>query len=305
VRALITGSRGQLGRALLESVPDEVEPKPVDRGICDIADPAQSRKVVLAHRPDVVINAAAYTQVDAAETDRDVAFQVNAAGAGALADAVAEAGGRLIQISTDFVFSGSQSSPYLPDAPTAPLNVYGASKRAGEKLVLERLNGAAVVVRTAWLYSSHGSNFVRTMLRLMSTRDSVSVVGDQVGSPTWVRSLAKAVWAAAVKPEISGILHWTDAGVASWYDFAVAIQEEGLARGMLARSIPVKPISAADYARQRPDAAARPQFSVLDLHATKGRLGMEPIHWRASLRLMLDELAAMSEHTARTVAPGA
>jgi dTDP-4-dehydrorhamnose reductase len=189
------------------------------------------------------------------------------------------------------VFSGDQSRAYLPDAPTNPLNVYGASKRAGEEYCLERLKGMAVVMRTAWIYSSNGSNFVRTMLRLMATRDLVSVVSDQIGTPTWAPSLAKAVWAAAVKPGISGILHWTDAGVASWYDFAVAIQEEALARGLLTTSIPIKPISAAEYARQSPASAARPPLSVLDLHSTKEMLGIEPMHWRTNLRTMLDELA--------------
>ena len=294
MRALITGSRGQLGRALLQSVPDGIVPTPLDRWSCDLADHVRCREVVLTHRPDVLINAAAYTKVDAAESERDTAFQVNAEGPRALADAVAETGGRLVQISTDFVFNGSQSRPYLPDAPADPLNVYGASKRAGEELVLERLKGAAVVLRTAWVYASQGSNFVRTMLRLMATRDSVSVVSDQIGSPTWAGSLAKAVWAAAMKPQISGIFHWTDGGVASWYDFAVAIQEEALVRGLLARSIPIKPISAADYARQSPAAAARPQFSVLDLRSTRDALGIEPTHWRSNLRAMLDELAASS-----------
>jgi len=293
VRILITGSSGQLGRALLESVPEGVQATGLDRKRCDLANPEEIRAVVSEHRPDVLINAAAYTGVDAAESERDIAYQANAEGPRTLADAVAEMHGRLIQISTDFVFSGDQGCAYLPDAPTNPLNVYGASKRAGEEFVLERLGGAAVVIRTAWIYSSNGSNFVRTMLRLMSTRDSVSVVSDQIGTPTWARSLAKAVWAASVRPKVYGILQWTDAGVASWYDFAVAIQEEALARGLLTRSIPIKPISTAEYARQSPTKVARPALSVLDLHSTKEILGIEPLHWRANLRAMLDELVRL------------
>jgi dTDP-4-dehydrorhamnose reductase len=292
VRVLITGSSGQLGRALLESLPDGVQATGMDRKQCDLADPAQTRAVVLAHRPDILINAAAYTQVDAAESEPDSAFKVNADGPRTLAEAVAEIDGRLIQISTDFVFDGSQSRPYLPDAPTHPLNAYGASKLAGEKAVLGRPEAMAVVIRTAWVYARHGNNFVRTMLRLMSTRDSVSVVSDQIGTPTWAGSIAKAVWAAASKPAISGMLHWTDAGVASWYEFAIAIQEEALVRGLLAKRIPIKPISAADYARQSPTAAARPRFSVLDLESTKHVLGIEPPHWRTNLGVMLDEFAA-------------
>ena len=293
MKVLITGSSGQLGRALLESLPEGVHATGLDRKHCDLSNPAQIRAVVLEHRPDVLINAAAYTRVDAAESERDAAYQANAEGPRVLAEAVAETGGRFIQVSTDFVFGGNQSRAYLPDAPTNPINVYGASKLAGEEFVLERLKTAAVVIRTAWVYSAYGSNFVLTMLRLMATRDSVSVVSDQIGTPTWARSLATAVWAAALKPEISGILHWTDAGVASWYDFAVAIQEEALFRGLLTRSIPIQPISAADYARQSPIAAARPQFSVLDLSSTKEMLGIEPSHWRTNLRAMLDEVARL------------
>ena len=128
------------------------------------------------------------------------------------------------------------------------------------------------------------------MLRLMSTRDKLNVVSDQLGSPTWARSLASAVWAAAMRPTVSGILHWTDAGVASWYDFAVAIQEEALARGLLAKAVPVLPIAAEDYARQFPASVPRPSFSVLDLRRTRERLDLESIHWRTNLRAMLDEL---------------
>lgn len=293
MRVLITGSSGQLGRALLESVPVEVQATGLDRKACDLADLAQVRAVVLEHRPDVLINTAAYTRVDAAESERDAAFQANAEGPRAIAEAVADTHGRLVQISTDFVFSGDQGRAYLPDSPTNPLNVYGASKRAGEEFVLQRLKAAAVVMRTAWVYSGHGNNFVCSMLRLMSTRDSVSVVSDQIGTPTWAPSLAKAVWAAAVRPEVSGIVQWTDAGVASWYDFAVAIQEEALTRGLLTRSIPIRPISAAEYARQSLTTVARPALSVLDLHSTKEMLGIEPLHWRANLRAMLDELARL------------
>src|SRR5215213_3972301 len=185
MKVLITGSSGQLGRALLQTPPEGVEATSLDRAGCDLADPAHCRAVVMSHRPDILINAAAYTQVDHAEIEPDAAFRANADGPKALADAVAATGGRMIHISTDFVFSGNQCRAYLPDAPGDPLNVYGFSKRAGEEFVLDRLDGSAVVMRTAWVYSSHGTNFVRTMLRLMSSRESVSVVSDQIGSPTW------------------------------------------------------------------------------------------------------------------------
>ena len=291
MKVLITGSSGQLGRALLESVPGGANATGLDRTHCDLSNPVQIHALVLAHRPDVLINAAAYTRVDAAESEQDAAYQANAEGPRVLAEAVAEIGGRLIQISTDFVFSGGQSRAYLPHDHPRPLNVYGASKLAGETFVLDKLERAAVIIRTAWVYSSYGSNFVRTMLRLMATRDSVRVVSDQFGSPTWARSLSKAVWAAAARPDIGGVLHWTDTGVTSWYDFAVAIQEEALVRGLLGQAVPIEPISAADYLRQYPVAAARPQFSILDLESTKEMLGIEPAPWRTNLTDMLGELA--------------
>lgn len=290
MKVLVTGATGQLGSSLLKSVPEGVEAFGLDRSQCDLGNPEQCRSVVLAYRPDVVINAAAYTQVDKAETEREAAFRVNAEGPRALAQAVYGSGGRLIHVSTDFVFDGTRGRPYALDEETHPLNVYGASKRAGEERVLELLPDRAAVLRTAWVYSSHGSNFVRTMLRLMSSRESVSVVSDQIGSPTWAPSLAKAVWAAALNGSISGIQHWTDAGVASWYDFAVAIQEEALGRGLLSRPIPVNAITAADYVRLVPATVARPAFSVLDVRSTASQLGIAPAHWRHNLRIMLDEL---------------
>ena len=177
--------------------------------------------------------------------------------------------------------------PHDVDAVTRPLNVYGRSKLAGEQAVLEVLGAQAIVVRTSWLYASHGRNFVRTMLELMRTRESLGVVVDQVGSPTWAGALAAALWDMTRAPAIHGVQHWTDEGVASWYDFAIAIQEEALARGLLARAIPVRAIGASDY----PTPARRPRYSVLDKRRTVAALGYAPSHWRHSLRKMLDELA--------------
>ncbi len=292
MKVLVTGAEGQLGRSLLESPPVGVEVSGVGRAQCNLADPNQCRSVVEQFRPEVLINAAAYTQVDKAESERDLAFRINAEAPKVLAEAVREAGGRLIHISTDFVFDGARSSPYPPDAVTRPLNVYGASKLAGEQSVLRAFDGEAVVLRTAWVYASHGSNFVRTMLRLMGSRDSVSVVADQVGCPTWARSLAKAVWAAAVTPAARGILQWSDSGQVSWHGFAVAIQEEALNRGLLKQAIPIHPIAGDEYARRVPGTVARPAFSVLETESTQRLLGLAPEPWRTNLGVMLDELAA-------------
>ncbi len=230
-------------------------------------------------RPDVVVNAAAYTQVDRAEQERDAAFAVNAAGAGRLAHAAAAVSARFIQLSTDFVFDGSQATPYSPDAPTNPLGVYGLSKRDGEAAVLDATHGAAVVLRTAWVYDAVSRNFVTTMLRLMEERSAVRVVADQVGTPTASTSLAATVWAIIGRPELRGVHHWTDGGVASWYDFAVAIERLGRSMGYLSRPASVTPIRAVDF----PALARRPAYSVLDKTATSGALGLEPRHWEACL----------------------
>jgi dTDP-4-dehydrorhamnose reductase len=199
---------------------------------------------------------------------------------------VRRTGARLVHLSTDFVFDGSSGRPYTPRDRPAPLGVYGRTKLASEQVALG-LGEQAVVVRTAWVYSRHGQNFVRTMLQLMREQDGVGVVSDQVGTPTWARSLAEALWAVAGLPSLHGVLHWTDAGVASWYDFAVAIQEEALAAGLLERAVPVRPLSSREY----PTAARRPAYSVLSKGESWAVLGFTPPHWRVNLRLMLQELA--------------
>ena len=201
-----------------------------------------------------------------------------------LARACASQGVRLIHISTDFVFDGTSSQPYTPGAVTAPLGEYGRSKRGGE-LALLSAQPEALIVRTGWVYSSFGGNFVKTMLRLMSERDELSVVSDQVGTPTWAQGLAGAVWAAAARPELSGTYHWSDAGVCSWYDFATAICEEALALGLLSRAVKIRPITADQY----PTPAQRPAYSVLDKTSSWRDFALEGVHWRAQLRAMLKD----------------
>ncbi|HSR36471.1 MAG TPA: dTDP-4-dehydrorhamnose reductase, partial [Desulfurivibrionaceae bacterium] len=209
-------------------------------------------------------------------------------GAVNLAEAAREQDAFLVQLSTDFVFDGNRSRPYAPGDTPAPLGVYGATKLAGEVAVQQILGHYSAIVRTSWLYSSHGHNFVKTMLRLMKERDAVRVVADQIGTPTWAHGLAVAVWQIAGRT-LSGIHHWGDGGVASWYDLAVAIQEEALSLGLLARAVPVLPIATANY----PTPARRPSYSVLDKTATWELLGGPPPHWRVQLRRMLQEYQGM------------
>jgi len=287
VKALITGASGQIGRMLLKDAPGVVDATGVSHQQLDIADEKSVMNCLSAVRPQVIINCAAYTAVDRAEDDADNALRVNAVGPRLLAEAARRIDARLIHLSTDFVFDGAASRPYRTDAATNPLNVYGRTKLGGEQAVLETLPGRSVVLRTAWVYAAEGANFVRTMLRLMAEKKSVRVVADQVGTPTAARSIAKALWAIAAQPQIDGIQHWTDAGTASWYDFAVAIAEESAQRGLLPQDVEVTPIRAAEF----PARATRPGYSVLDSLSLAAQLGFAPVHWRTNLRAVLGELA--------------
>lgn len=286
MRSLIIGCQGQLGVALTESAPDHAEIIGVDLPQIDITDTEATLRMCKQYRPAVVVNAAAYTNVDQAESKSQIAKAVNVDGPLNIAVAAQEVGARLLHISTDFVFDGRNSSPYKPEAITNPLSVYGQTKRDGELVVLDRLPDSAVIMRTAWLYSRTGSNFVKTMLRLMADRDELAVVADQVGTPTWAAGLAQALWAAVERPQLGGIYHWSDAGVCSWYDFAVAIYEEGSALGLLPPGVQVRPIPASDY----PTPARRPAYSVLDKSSSWRDLELSGVHWRQQLRAMLQDL---------------
>lgn len=278
--ALIIGAGGQLGRALVRHAPAAAAVIGWSRAELDLRNPEAIAAGIAALAPTTIINAAAYTAVDKAEGESDAAFVINRDAAGVIAAAAARTGARMVHISTDFVFDGTASSPYLPTAARAPLGVYGASKAAGEDAVLMNCPGA-LVVRTAWVYGAGGRNFVETMLRLMTARDTLSVVADQVGTPTHTVSLARALWALSTAP-LAGIHHFTDAGVASWYDFAVAIRDIGGARGVLANDVNLIPISSTDY----PTPARRPAYSVLDKASSWAALGAPAAHWRAELENM-------------------
>lgn len=285
-RVLVTGAAGQLGFELQRSVPADVTLIAVDIAQLDLTDAAAVERVVAEVAPTHIVNGAAYTAVDRAEEQPERARAVNVDAAATLAQSAARHGARMVQISTDFVFGGMARGPWRPSDAPSPESVYGQSKLDGERAVLAALGGHALVIRTAWLYSAHGTNFVKTMLRLMRERDEVRVIADQIGTPTWAASLARTIWAAVGTPDAAGVLHWTDAGAASWYDFAVAIQEEAVARHLLERAVPVVPISTSEY----PTPARRPAYSVLDKSDTTRALGVMPAHWRTNLRLMLDEL---------------
>lgn len=285
MKVLITGGEGQLARSLAEAAPEEVEVVVPRESDFDLTSPETMQAVIAEQQPEYIINTAAYTAVDRAESERSAAYAINAEGAAALAALCAASQMRLLHVSTDYVFDGNAGRPWKPGDKTQPLGVYGASKAQGETGILGQLP-AATIVRTAWLYSRHGSNFVKTMLGLLAERNELSVVEDQIGAPTWAANLARVLWAFVLRPA-PGIFHYTDAGVASWYDFAVAIAEEGAALGLIDRPARVSPTDSASF--QRP--APRPAYSVLDCRSTHAHTGIAPEHWRVALRRMLKALA--------------
>lgn len=297
MKILITGKGGQLAWELEQTHSGQHEIIALDAQQLDITQQQQVFALMAEHQPDVVINAAAYTAVDKAETDQTTAYAVNDSGSEYLALACKEHNVRLIHVSTDFVFDGTQTTPYQTDAQPCPINVYGDSKLQGDIKIAAILGAQATIIRTAWVYSANGNNFVKTMLRLMAEKDQLGIVYDQVGTPTWAKGLAQMIWnlleqqtqnIACADAEQTQILHWTDAGVASWYDFAVAIQELAIEKGLLDQSIPVRPIPAAAY----PTPAKRPSFSVIDKTTAEQASQTQTVHWRQQLSAMLDELAS-------------
>jgi dTDP-4-dehydrorhamnose reductase len=288
MKVLITGAAGQVGRALVRSAPRHIEVVALTRHQLDLLNFSAVERWLDKERPDVVLNAAAYTAVDQAEADRARAFSVNAEAVGILGRTSSAIGARLIHVSTDFVFDGKSGRPYAPDDVAAPINVYGQSKLCGEHRLMSTEGLEWVIVRTAWVYSGVGRNFLLTMLKLMRERERVSVVCDQVGTPTSARSLATVLWQVALDSSASGIFHYTDAGVASWYDFAMAIYEEACTLGLLNRHVDVVPIRTDQYSAP----ARRPSYSVLDVSETVVRLGLKRLHWRVALRETMKELCA-------------
>lgn len=282
MRVLITGAGGQVGRALCATKPQGAVLRGLTRAELDVTDAVAIERAVEDFAPDWIVNTAAWTRVDGAEAEPEAAFATNAHAPKLLAHAAAAHHARLLHLSTDFVFDGQASRPYRLDATPNPLNTYGASKLEGERAVAEVLCERALILRTAWVYDGNGRNFVNTMLRLMREREAVFVVVDQVGSPTYTSDLAQAIW-RAIERELSGIHHWAGAGAASWYDFAVAIEEEAWAAGLLGRRAHVAPIRTEDF----PTPAVRPAYSVLDQTETWTALGMTAPHWRDGLRRML------------------
>lgn len=290
MKIIVIGRSGQLAWELARFSNKQDQIVCLGRNDIDLTSQTKIKSTLAALEADAVINAAAYTAVDLAESDKENAYLLNRDAVGHLAQACAQLSLHLVQVSTDFVFDGNKASPYLPNDTINPISVYGASKAAGEQVLLELLPNSSCIIRTSWVYSVHGNNFVKTMLRLMAEKPQLGIIGDQIGTPTSAKTLAQACLYAAVN-QVKGIHHWTDAGVASWYDFAVAIQELALSRNMLNKAIAINPITTSEY----PTPAKRPSYSVLDKTSLANDVaGLSIRHWRVELDEMLDELNSSS-----------
>lgn len=296
MRILLLGANGQVGHELRRSLAPLGEIIATTRSgrlaegnPCEIADldrPASLDGLVERIAPDWVVNAAAYTAVDRAESEADAAFRANAESPGVLAAACARRGAKLVHYSTDYVFPGDGSRPYREDDATSPLGVYGASKLAGEEAI-RAAGDAHLIFRTAWVYASHGHNFLRTMLRLGAEREELRVVADQIGTPTPAALIADVTAQAMVaSPQTAGVFHLTAQGQGSWQEFASAIFAGAHRRGLLAREPRVLPIATADY----PTPARRPAYSCLDTSHLRNDLGIVLPTWEQGLDRVLDEL---------------
>jgi dTDP-4-dehydrorhamnose reductase len=286
-RVLLLGASGQLGSLVKNTVPDSVHLKALSRKELDLTDRLAVSKVIQEHNPVVIINTAAYTQVDKAEAEAEEkqAFDVNATAVEHLAG-TAHPDTRIIHLSTDFVFSEQQQQPYKPDDTPLPTSVYGRSKLAGESALLEADNAHSIILRTSWLYSATGRNFVTAMIGLLNTREELVVVNDQFGSPTSAEGLANVIWRFVMEDAVKGIYHWSDQGVITWYDFAREIQSQGLELGILDREIPLKPVPTSGYRTP----AARPVYSALDSSETEAVLGIRTTPWQEPLQRVLEKL---------------
>ena len=285
MRVLVTGATGQLGSEVADqfrrSGHEVISPV---RSELDLMYPEQVAATARDLQADWVINCAAYTQVDKAESETEQAYLVNRDSPGQLALAIADYGGRMLQVSTDFVFDGTQHRPYLETDTPNPLGIYGRSKLEGEQAV-QRVLPEAVVVRTAWVYGVHGHNFVKTMLRIATTGKPLRVVSDQRGTPTWARDIATAI-SELVAEQATGTFNFTSAGETSWHGFASAILEEGAQAGFAIKTEGVTPIPTSAY----PTPAARPAYSVLSTEKIRPLLSAPIPGWRDSLKNMLEEL---------------
>jgi len=291
MKVLLTGSAGQLGQALVAKQPADIELIATTRNELDLSSVESCRAAVQEYQPDWVLNAGAYTAVDKAESEPELAHTVNARAPAAFAAAIKEYGGYLLQLSTDFVFNGQQGTPYLPEQQHDPLGVYGASKADGEKAILSIFGDdmRGLILRTSWVIGPVGKNFALTMLRLHQQRNELRVVADQVGCPSSTLNLADACWHAILRRSegisLPLVMHWSDTGAASWYDVAVAVGRIGAELGLIDNPAYINPITTAEYYTP----ATRPSYSLLDCTTSRNALQLKGEHWLQALQTILEK----------------
>jgi dTDP-4-dehydrorhamnose reductase len=286
MKVLLTGSKGQLGSCFCDRLPAGWDVLATDSDSLDITDLARVKQVVADYRPDAIVNAAAYTAVDKAETENELAARINEQGPKNLAQAAAEAGCRLIHVSTDYVFDGQAKAPYREADVTNPLGVYGKTKLDGE-IAVAGAHPEAIIIRTAWVFSEYGNNFVKTMLRLAKDRDVLGIVADQRGCPTYAGDIAQAIIDLLQRRAEGGVYHFCGDKEVSWSEFAEAIFAAAMAQGLLEKSPQVNGITTEQY----PTPAKRPAYSSLDCEKIE-RLGISRSDWMNALKFTLKATAA-------------
>jgi dTDP-4-dehydrorhamnose reductase len=297
MKLMVTGANGQVGSELRRSLAALGNVVALDRSQCDLSHPERLPDIVRSLRPDIIVNAAAYTAVDDAEREEALATTVNGMAAGVLAQEATRVGALLVHYSTDYVFDGRKDGPYAEDDPPCPINAYGRSKLAGEAAI-RQAGGAWLVLRTSWVYGVRGRNFLRTMLALMRDRDELRIVSDQIGAPTWATEIAQAT-AAIIESAAhertegrfsSGLFHLTASGATSWHGFAAAILNGATRHALLTRpGLRLVPIGSEDYPRP----AARPKNSQLAGTRLQARFGVALPEWGEGLSLCLEEMRAL------------
>ncbi|TRU34761.1 MAG: dTDP-4-dehydrorhamnose reductase [Microcystis aeruginosa Ma_MB_F_20061100_S20] len=286
-KVLLIGAKGQVGQELQVTLQSLGEVISIGREELDLTNSEKISQLIREIHPDYLVNAAAYTAVDKAETEPDLAYSINTIAPKIMAESAEKIQAKFLHISTDYVFDGRKNTPYLETDLTNPLGVYGQSKLRGEEEI-KTVNSQAIILRTAWVYGSYGkSNFVKTMLRLGKEREELKVVVDQVGSPTWAKDIATAITQLLINVDNpTGIYNFTNSGVASWFDLTKAIFEEAKISGIPLKIQRVIPITTAEY----PTPAVRPAYSVLSGQKISQQLGYIPPYWRDSLKAMLNQL---------------
>ena len=286
-KVLLIGAKGQVGQELQLTLPQLGEVISIGREELDLTNSEKISQLIREIHPDYLVNAAAYTAVDKAETEPELAYSINATAPKIMAESAEKIQAKFLHISTDYVFDGRKNTPYLETDITNPLGVYGQSKLRGEEEI-RTVNSQAIILRTAWVYGSYGkSNFVKTMLRLGKEREELKVVVDQVGSPTWAKDIAAAITQLLINADNpAGIYNFSNSGVASWFDLTKAIFEEAKISGIPLKIQRVIPITTAEY----PTPAARPAYSVLSGQKISQQLGYIPPYWRDSIKAMLNQL---------------